>query len=247
MCATPGVRPPTAEPRQAPCGETSEKQAAKARQTDKMIARLDVVDEPRKDWKRCRWTLSRDRGPVRCRRGSRPARRRDARRVHPRPGGPPARLEGPGGGHRPERRREVDAAGAAARPPGAHVRARWTSGSGARSGRSTRPVARSRVTSPWSTRSPARYPTGPPTSCMLLAKFGGWAGTTSTPAASSCRETDPRGLALLQARGKLVLDGADNHLRPARDRATSSRRSNSLRGDDPAGHARPADAGDGSG
>lgn len=31
-------------------GETSEKQAAKARQTDKMIARLDVVEEPRKEW-----------------------------------------------------------------------------------------------------------------------------------------------------------------------------------------------------
>jgi ATPase subunit of ABC transporter with duplicated ATPase domains len=31
-------------------GETSEKQAAKARQTDKLIERLDVVDEPRKEW-----------------------------------------------------------------------------------------------------------------------------------------------------------------------------------------------------
>ena len=31
-------------------GETSEKQAAKARQTDRMIERLDVVDEPRKEW-----------------------------------------------------------------------------------------------------------------------------------------------------------------------------------------------------
>ncbi|WP_426593997.1 ABC-F family ATP-binding cassette domain-containing protein [Cellulomonas sp. McL0617] len=31
-------------------GETSEKQAAKARQTDKMIARLEVVEEPRKEW-----------------------------------------------------------------------------------------------------------------------------------------------------------------------------------------------------
>ncbi|GAA2846728.1 ABC transporter ATP-binding protein [Actinoplanes cyaneus] len=31
-------------------GETSEKQAAKARQTEKMIERLDVVDEPRKEW-----------------------------------------------------------------------------------------------------------------------------------------------------------------------------------------------------
>jgi len=31
-------------------GEASEKQAAKARQTDKMIERLDVVEEPRKEW-----------------------------------------------------------------------------------------------------------------------------------------------------------------------------------------------------
>jgi len=31
-------------------GETSEKQAAKARQTERMIERLDVVDEPRKEW-----------------------------------------------------------------------------------------------------------------------------------------------------------------------------------------------------
>ena len=32
-------------------GETSEKQAAKARQTDRMIQRLDVVEEPRKEWR----------------------------------------------------------------------------------------------------------------------------------------------------------------------------------------------------
>ncbi|MBT0993431.1 ATP-binding cassette domain-containing protein [Cellulomonas sp. DKR-3] len=31
-------------------GETAEKQAAKARQTDKMIERLEVVEEPRKEW-----------------------------------------------------------------------------------------------------------------------------------------------------------------------------------------------------
>ena len=31
-------------------GETSEKQASKARQTERMIERLDVVDEPRKEW-----------------------------------------------------------------------------------------------------------------------------------------------------------------------------------------------------
>ena len=31
-------------------GETSEKQAAKARQTEKMINRLEVVEEPRKEW-----------------------------------------------------------------------------------------------------------------------------------------------------------------------------------------------------
>src|SRR5206468_4512377 len=32
-------------------GETSEKQAAKARQTERLIERLDVVDEPRKEWR----------------------------------------------------------------------------------------------------------------------------------------------------------------------------------------------------
>ncbi|MGC1214047.1 MAG: ABC-F family ATP-binding cassette domain-containing protein [Micromonospora sp.] len=31
-------------------GQTSEKQAAKARQTDRLIERLDVVEEPRKEW-----------------------------------------------------------------------------------------------------------------------------------------------------------------------------------------------------
>ena len=31
-------------------GETSEKQAAKARQTEKLIERLEVVEEPRKEW-----------------------------------------------------------------------------------------------------------------------------------------------------------------------------------------------------
>ncbi len=31
-------------------GQTSEKQAAKARQTDRMISRLEVVEEPRKEW-----------------------------------------------------------------------------------------------------------------------------------------------------------------------------------------------------
>ncbi|QCB92732.1 ABC-F family ATP-binding cassette domain-containing protein [Cellulomonas shaoxiangyii] len=31
-------------------GETSEKQAAKARQSDRMLERLDVVEEPRKEW-----------------------------------------------------------------------------------------------------------------------------------------------------------------------------------------------------
>ena len=31
-------------------GEVAEKQAAKARQTDRLIERLEVVDEPRKEW-----------------------------------------------------------------------------------------------------------------------------------------------------------------------------------------------------
>ena len=48
---TPGARPPTTT---RSCrkfrAETTEKQAAKARQTERMIERLDVVEEPRKEW-----------------------------------------------------------------------------------------------------------------------------------------------------------------------------------------------------
>ena len=55
-------------------GQTSEKQAAKARQTEKMIERLDVVDEPRKEWQL--QMTHRDRGPVRCGRRGRAARGR---------------------------------------------------------------------------------------------------------------------------------------------------------------------------
>ena len=49
--ATPAARPPTTTRTSSTFrGETSEKQAAKARQTERLIERLEVVEEPRKEW-----------------------------------------------------------------------------------------------------------------------------------------------------------------------------------------------------
>ena len=94
--------------------EASEKQAAKARQTERMIERLDVVEEPRKEWElRMEIAAAPRSGAVvatAARRGGAP------RRLHPRPGRPADRLGRPGRDHRRQRRRQVDAARRAARP-----------------------------------------------------------------------------------------------------------------------------------
>ena len=89
---------------------TSEKQAAKAKQTDRRIERLEVVEEPRKEWElrleiaaapRAGAVVATLRGAV-VRRGG----------LHARPGRPAGRLGRPGGDHRRQRLRQVDAAGA---------------------------------------------------------------------------------------------------------------------------------------
>ena len=94
--------------------ETTEKQAAKARQTERLIERLDVVEEPRKEWElRMEIAAASRSGAIvaldaRC--------RRPARRVHARPGRPADRLDGPGGDNRRERIGQDNAAGGAAWP-----------------------------------------------------------------------------------------------------------------------------------
>ena len=93
--------------------ETSEKQAAKARQTERLIERLEVVEEPRKEWElrmtiaaapRSGTVVASLSGAV-VRRGSFTLGPIDAR----------GRLGGPGRDHRGERVGQVDAAGRAAR------------------------------------------------------------------------------------------------------------------------------------
>ena len=96
--------------------EQTEKQAAKARQTDRMIERLPEVPEPRKEWElqysiqaapRSGSVVAVARAAV-VRRGS----------LHPGAGQPAGGRRGPDRCHRPERRWEVDVAGPAARPVG---------------------------------------------------------------------------------------------------------------------------------
>ena len=95
--------------------QTSEKQAAKARQTERAIERLEVVEEPRKEWElrmtiaaapRSGTVVASLSGAV-VRRGSFTLGPIDAR----------GRLGGPGRDHRGERVGQVDAAGRAARAP----------------------------------------------------------------------------------------------------------------------------------
>ena len=138
--------------------ETSEKQAAKARQTERLIERLEVVEEPRKEWE-LRMSIAAaaalgHRGRLDVRRGGAP------RLVHPGPDRRPGRLGGPGGDHRRERLREDHPAAGAARPdPGRRGRRR----AGLRgAGRRDRPGPRA-VPGPasrCSARSPTRCRTG---------------------------------------------------------------------------------------
>ena len=112
--------------------EASEKQAAKARQTQRMIERLDVVEEPRKEWE-LRMTIAVGPALRHGRRGA--ARGRGAPwRLHARPGGRAGRLGRPRRHHRRERLRQVDAAGRAARADPRRRRAPQASGPACASG-----------------------------------------------------------------------------------------------------------------
>ena len=195
-------------------GETSEKQAAKARQTDKMIARLEVVEEPRKEWQ-LQMTIAsagRSGAVVASLRGA-VVTRGDFTL------GPVTlqldwldRVAVTG----PERVGQVDAARAAARAARARRAAPPTSAPASSSARSTRRARRSRGRSRWSPRSPARCPSWTTADVRtLLAKFGLGAHHVDRPAASqSPGERTRAALALLQARGVnlLVLDEPTNHL-----------------------------------
>ena len=194
--------------------ETTEKQAAKARQTERLIERLDVVEEPRKEWE-LRMEIA---AAPRVRRGRRGAARRGGppRRVHPRAGGPADRLG---------RRVAITGANGAGKSTLlAALLGRVEPDEG--TPRSARACA--------SARSTRRAPCSPATDALLgvfEAELPDWAAgrrsapcspssaspprTCLRPAASlSPGERTRAALALLQARGVnlLVLDEPTNHL-----------------------------------
>ena len=102
------------DPAQGGQTESSEKQAQKVRQMESRIARLEEVEEPRKEW-----VLQFDiaaRPALQL--GRRDPQRGDraARRLHPRPGLAAGQRRRPDRHHRTQRRRQDDPAPAAARP-----------------------------------------------------------------------------------------------------------------------------------
>ena len=222
---------------------TSEKQGAKAKQTDRRIERLEVVEEPRKEWElrleiaaapRAGAVVATLRGAV-VRRG----------RVHPRPGRPAGRLGRPDRDHRRERLGQVDPAGRAARAGSRWTRGRRPSGPPSLIGEIDQ--ARGRFFGPeqlidaFSAEVPD-WPT--PEVRTLLAKFGLTADHVLRPAETlSPGERTRAALALLQARGhqRARARRADQPPRPARHRAARGGAGRLLR-HAAAGHPRPADA-----
>ena len=155
---------------------TAEKQGAKAKQTERRIERLEVVEEPRKEWELRMEIAARPAGGGG--RGDAARRRRPPGRVHARPGGPAGRLGRPGGDHRAERLGQDDAAGRAARPASRWTRAAGRSGRPCGSGRSTRRAAASSARSRCWTCSAPRCPTGRRPRCGPCWRSSGWSPTT---------------------------------------------------------------------
>ena len=109
--------------RRAASTESSEKQAQKVRQMESRIARLDVVEEPRKEWQ---LQFSIGQAPALQLRGGHPARRRrPPGQLHPGTGEPAAQRRRADRHHRAQRRRQVHAAPAAAGHPGTGFRRRF--------------------------------------------------------------------------------------------------------------------------
>ncbi|WP_448630066.1 ATP-binding cassette domain-containing protein [Cellulomonas soli] len=170
--------------------DSSEKQAAKARQTQRMIERLDVVAEPRKEWQ---LQMSIAAAP---RSGAVVAAARHARvqRGDFVLGPVDVQLDwqdrvaitGPNGAGKTTLLALL--LGRLAPTDGRVDRGRtcW-------SARSTRRGRRSRARSRWSTRSPARCPTGRRRTCARCWPSSVWAATTSRARRPRCRPVNAPG------------------------------------------------------
>ena len=194
--------------------ESTEKQAAKARQTQRRIERLEVVEEPRKEWE-LRMEIAAaprsgtGRGDRERRRRSSAARSRLGPVTTQIDWGDRILITGANGSGKTTLLRLLLGKLALTRAPRRSVPA-------SRSARSTRPAACSRAARRWPTRSAPQVPDWPDADVRtLLAKFG-LRGRARAAAGGSLSpgERTRAALALLQARGVnlLVLDEPTNHL-----------------------------------
>ncbi len=193
--------------------ESSEKQARKVRQMESRIARLEEVEEPRKEWA-LRFSI-----------GSAPRSSSvvatldeavvGARALHPRPGLAAGRRRRPDRRHRPQRCRQDDAAAPPPRPAGPRHRAGLPRRLGRRRrdrpgphrpGRGPPPRHRVRDGRP---RDDARRRADPARQVRPPGRPGRQPGRPALPG-----ERTRAAMALLQARGVnlLVLDEPTNHL-----------------------------------
>ena len=194
--------------------ESSEKQAQKVRQMESRIARLEEVEEPRKEWA-LQFTI-----------GSAPrsssvvATLDEAtatpRPVHVRPGLAPGQRGRPDRRHRPQRRRQDDAAAAPPRPARARRPGRASLGASVAVGEIDQARTGLAEDLPLGDAFEAAMPQMAPADVRtLLAKFGLKADqVTSLVGRLSPGERTRAAMALLQARGVnlLVLDEPTNHL-----------------------------------
>ena len=194
--------------------ESTEQQAAKAKQTERRIERLQVVEAPRREWELRMEIAAAPRAGDR--RGPPRPRDRAARRVHAGAGLAARRVGRPDRDHGRQRIGQVDPARARCSAGSRSPPAARGSGRASSSARSTRPERASSVSGRCSRPSRPRCQTCCPPTCAPCSPSSGSSPTTSCgpPSRSPPASAPVRGSRCCRPAGVnlLILDEPTNHL-----------------------------------